>query len=296
MQILIIGYGSAGKRHAKILSYEKKIKKIYIKTKQDFKSFKKFFFIKNIKNINPDLIIICSETSKHYLHCKFIEKKFSKKTVMVEKPIFNKFIKFYPKKNKFFITYNLRFHPILSYLRLKIKGNKIFYLEAETSSYLPNWRKNIDYRKSYSAFESRGGGTLLDLSHELDYVKWLEPKFKPYQIISKKISNLDISSNDISLILGKINNKGLAKIKMTYFNKFPKRYLSICLENGTQIYANLLKSHLKIINNKDIKNIRFRKFSQYQTTKEMYKAILNKDYKNLCTLKEGLSLLKSIDV
>ena len=28
----------------------------------------------------------------------------------------------------------------------------------------------------------------------------------------------------------------------------------------------------------------------------MYKVILNKNYKNLCTLKEGLSLLKLIDV
>ena len=216
--------------------------------------------------------------------------------MLVEKPIFSKYVKFYPKKNKFFVTYNLRFHPILSYLKPKLMRNKIFYLEAETSSYLPCWRKNIDYRKSYSAFESRGGGTLLDLSHELDYVKWLVPKFQPYQIISKKISNLEISSNDITLILGRINNKGLVKIKMTYFNKLPKRYLSICLKNGTQIYADLLKSHIKIIDNKDKKNIKFKKFSQYQTTKEMYKVILNKNYKNLCTLKEGLSLLKLIDV
>ena len=68
------------------------------------------------------------------------------------------------------------------------------------------------------------------------------------------------------------------------------------LKNGTQIYADLLKSHIKIIDNKDKKNIKFKKFSQYQTTKEMYKVILNKNYKNLCTLKEGLSLLKLIDV
>ena len=45
------------------------------------------------------------------------------------------------QKNKFFVTYNLRFHPILSYLKPKLMRNKIFYLEAETSSYLPCWRK-----------------------------------------------------------------------------------------------------------------------------------------------------------
>ena len=193
MKVLIIGYGSAGKRHSKILNNEKKIKKIFIKTKQNLKSSKKIFFVKNIKNINPDVIVICSETSKHHYHCKLVEKKFNKKIVLVEKPIFNKFIKFIAKKNKFFITYNLRFHPILKYLKLKIIKNKIFYIEAETSSYLPFWRKNSDYQKSYSAFASKGGGTLLDLSHEIDYVMWLEPKFNPYLIISKKISVLCIS-------------------------------------------------------------------------------------------------------
>ncbi len=296
MKVLIIGYGSAGKRHSKILNNEKKIKKIFIKTKQNLKSSKKIFFVKNIKNINPDLIVICSETSKHHYHCKLVEKKFNKKIVLVEKPIFNKFIKFIAKKNKFFITYNLRFHPILKYLKLKIIKNKIFYIEAETSSYLPFWRKNSDYQKSYSAFASKGGGTLLDLSHEIDYVRWLEPKFKPYLIISKKISDLNISSNDISLILGKINNNGLVKIKMTYFNKYPRRYLSICFKNGSQVYADLLKSQLKIINKKKTKNIKFKKFSQYQTTKEMYKEVLNRTYKNLCTLKEGLDLLNLIKI
>ena len=76
----------------------KKIRKIYIKTKQDLRSYNKILFIKNIANINPDLIIICSETRKHYLHCKLIENKFSNKIVLVEKPIFSKYVKFYPKK------------------------------------------------------------------------------------------------------------------------------------------------------------------------------------------------------
>ena len=55
----------------------------------------------------------------------------------------------------------------------KVQLNKVFFVEAETSSYLPSWRKTVDYTKSYSAFPNRGGGVLLDLSHEIDYLKWL---------------------------------------------------------------------------------------------------------------------------
>ncbi len=83
---------------------------------------------------------------------------------------------------------------------------------------------------------------------------------------------------------------------MTYFNKMQRRYLSICLKNGSQIYADLLKSQLKIINKNGTKNIQFKKFSQYQTTKDMYKEVFNKKYENICTLKEGLDLLKSINI
>ena len=48
MEVLIIGYGSAGKRHAKILNSLNKIKKIFIKTNQKLKSYKKINFINKI--------------------------------------------------------------------------------------------------------------------------------------------------------------------------------------------------------------------------------------------------------
>ena len=32
-------------------------------------------------------------------------------------------------------------------------------------------------RKSYSASKSKGGGVLLDLSHEIDYINWLFGSF-----------------------------------------------------------------------------------------------------------------------
>ena len=51
-------------------------------------------------------------------------------------------------------------------------------------SYLPNWRKGVDYSKSNTAKRKYGGGALLELSHELDYLQskgWIsEPDFKEY--------------------------------------------------------------------------------------------------------------------
>ena len=82
MNVLIIGYGSAGKRHARILNLSKKIKNIYIKTNQDIKSYNKFIFIKKINNLNPDLIVVASETYKHYSVCMSLEKKFDNSSLL----------------------------------------------------------------------------------------------------------------------------------------------------------------------------------------------------------------------
>ena len=294
MNALIIGFGSAGKRHAKILNSYKKIKRIYIKTNQKINSYNKFIFIEKIKNLNPDLIVIANETYKHFSVCKYIEKKFNNKIILCEKPLFNKFYDFKPKKNKFFITYNFRFHKCLEYIKKNFHLDKVFFVEAETSSYLPLWRKNVDYSKSYSAFPNKGGGVLLDMSHEIDYLKWLFPELNISKIYKNKISNLNILSEDIALIFGYIKKDTLVKLKLTYFNKLSKRHLTICLKDGSQIYVDLLESKIKIFKKNKIKSLRLQKYSQLKTTKYMYNEVLKNNFKNICSLKEALDLLKKI--
>ena len=294
MEVLIIGYGSAGKRHAKILNSLNKIKKIFIKTNQKLKSYKKINFINKINDLNPDLIVLTNETDKHYSTCKFLEKKFSNKIILCEKPLFKKYYNFKPIKNKFFITYNFRFHKCMQYLKNTIDPKKAYFVEAESSSYLPSWRKNIDYTKNYSAFSNRGGGVLLDMSHEIDYVNWLFKDFKISKIYQNKISNLNISSKDIALVFGHIKNDTFVKIKLTYFNKLPKRSLTICLKDGSQVYLDLLNSEITFFTKNRKKILKLEKYSQLKTTAYMYSKILKNDFKNICSLNEGLNLLKQI--
>ena len=295
MDVLIIGYGSAGKRHAKILSSSKKINKIYILTNQTIKPYSKLFFIKKIDNLNPEIIVIANMTYKHYSVCKFLEKKFKNKIILCEKPLFNKFVKFTPKNNKFFITYNFRFNKCIQYIKKKINLDKVFYVEAESSSFLPYWRKGIDYSKNYSAFSTKGGGVLLDMSHEIDYINWLFKSFKIKKIYKNRISKLNILSEDIALIFGSIKKNSLVKIKLTYFNKLPKRSLIICFDNGKQIYIDLLNSIVKIIIKNKSKSFQLEKYSQMKTTKYMYSEILSNNFKNICSFNEGLNLLRQIE-
>ena len=117
----IIGYGSIGKRHAKVLDKIKIFKKIYVVTKRKIKcKYEKVKLIKDLKFINPDYFLICSETSNHFRQLKFINKNFKKKTIFVEKPLFNKNYNLKIKNNnKIYIGYNFRFHPIIQFLKKK---------------------------------------------------------------------------------------------------------------------------------------------------------------------------------
>ena len=97
-----------------------------------------------------------------------------------------------------YVAYNMRFHPIMNNLKELTSGDeKPIYFRAICSSYLPNWRPRQDYSKSYSAKKEMGGGVILDLSHEIDYLTWLFGEIKDIDGYCGKISNLEIDGEDI---------------------------------------------------------------------------------------------------
>ena len=53
------------------------------------------------------------------------------------------------------------------------KLGKIFSVRCEVGQNLMYWRKDRDYRSSVTANRNLGGGVLLELSHELDYLSWI---------------------------------------------------------------------------------------------------------------------------
>ena len=145
--VLVIGSGEIGKKH--ILSLRSISKKLRI-VKINSRDLKDYFKTKEKKYF--ELIILCSPSSEHLQHFKIIEKNISKTKVLIEKPLFNRFYKISKNlKNYYYVGYNLRHHPILKFLKDYIKQKKIFSIYILCTSYLPFWRKKINYQKSVSA-------------------------------------------------------------------------------------------------------------------------------------------------
>jgi predicted dehydrogenase len=79
----------------------------------------------------------------------------------------------------------------------------VLSVRAEAGQYLPSWRPGLDYRSVVSAHRELGGGVLLELSHELDYLRWLFGEVCWVQARLARQSALQIDVEDtVHMLLG----------------------------------------------------------------------------------------------
>lgn len=83
----------------------------------------------------------------------------------------------------------------------------IYNVHVEIGQYLPDWRPGQNYRETVSANAKLGGGALLELSHELDYVQWLFGRLTPHSVILRSSAELGLTVEDLVDALA-INDKG----------------------------------------------------------------------------------------
>lgn len=290
---LIIGYGSSGKRYARILKKKKNIKDIFIVSKNKNCAFKRYEKLSKIKILNFDIIIIASKTDEHYEHLKFLDQNFKNKKIIVEKPLFSNQKNFNLKNNKVFVGYNLRFDPMITYLKKMIDKEKeeIIFSDLKCLSYLPSWKKNNSYKKSYSSFIKQGGGVTKDLSHEIDLGCYLFGLKKLNFAANAKKSPLEIETDDFSYLLGQGYKNSLISISLNYY--FHKEVRQIFLSMKKKSFViDLISRKIIIKNNFGEKLIKFKKIKDESYSLLIDDVINNK--KKCCSFKEGLKINKII--
>ena len=223
-----------------------------------------------------------------------IEDNFKKKIVLIEKPLFNKFHKIKKSlKNKYFVGYNLRFHPVIKFLKKFLIKKKIFSVNVISHSYLPMWRKK-NYTKSVSASKKLGGGVLLELSHELDYLKWIFKEIQILQVFNKKVSKLKINTDDILNISEKIIKNFFFNLNINFFSKIKDRNIKID-GNNFSLDADLVKNRIKLISAKKQQIKKFKNFKIRYTYQDQHLEIIKNRLVNICSLNESLQLMKLIE-
>ena len=100
------------------------------------------------------------------------------------------------------------------------------------SSYLPDWRPNVDYRQVYSAHRDMGGGVTIDLIHEWDYlVDLFGAPLESYNF-KGTYSELEIDSDDLSVYIARYPTL-LAEVHLDYFGRSYRRSIELFCKDGT---------------------------------------------------------------
>jgi len=294
VKVLIIGYGSIGQRHYDVLSSMGVFEDIHVVTSQTLHMTTTFTTLESVSDIATyDYFVIASETNKHLSQLLYLDTHVKNKTILCEKPLFDKYQNTELPSNAIYVGYVLRFHPIFERIKSLLGTETPIAVSIKSGSYLPSWRPQRDYRTLYSASKEQGGGVLLDLSHEIDYAQWL---FGPLSLLSayqSKISDLEIDSDDITVITAQTPAKTLITISLDYISKIPLREIVIHANTQTLI-ADLIANTLRIGTlDGEIETITLEPFERNDLFIQMHRSALG-DKTDLCTLSEGLSVMKTI--
>ena len=134
---------------------------------------------------------------------------------------------------------NLRFLPSLISLKaLTLEGRlgNLVRADFEAGQWLPDWRPGQDYRLSYSANRSQGGGVLLDLIHEVDAAHWLLGDFEHVNGYAIHASDLEINSDDCAGILMARAGGPITSVRVDYVSRKPVRRYTLVGDRGTAIW------------------------------------------------------------
>jgi len=275
MNIVIVGFGTAGKYYFNILKKKKNINKIFIieKNKIQFnKNYEKTNF-KEIKEkkIKIDSAIICTPSGYHYEAAKFFIKK--KINVLIEKPFVLKLNQAknlinLTKKNKVkcWVVFQNRYNLAIKKLKKIIKKKKLGKINLVNASLL--WSRSKKYYKiNWRGNYKTDGGVLANQAiHLLDILIYLFGEIQNFNVFAgfnkKKLQAEDLidlslihknntissltattrANKDYSVTIDVIGEKGRTVIKgisLNTFNYFKNDKLILDKSNSEQFALGL---------------------------------------------------------
>jgi predicted dehydrogenase len=304
MKVCFFGLGSIGKRHLinlNTIAVKKNInlhvhafRKTLSPIDNEIKGLvQKIIYSENELDNDYDIVFITNPTNMHFDTMKLMENK--TKNMFIEKPIVD--YKEYDFSNLkmhdsgvYYVAGPLRFSGVIQKLKNIIKNEKIYCARSICSSYLPDWRPNIDYRNVYSAKREQGGGVRADLIHEWDYITYLFGFPEEVKCICGKYSHLDIDSDDVAIYIARYKDK-LVEVHLDYFGRVPKREIEILTKSGT-IIGDIINETIRFSDGRDCINMNIDKNNMYLNEMEFFidNIIQKSSYNNVIYCKDVLDL------
>ncbi|WFU27811.1 Gfo/Idh/MocA family oxidoreductase [Bradyrhizobium sp. CB1717] len=282
---VVIGLGSIGTRHARILrELGLEVATVSRREGGDYASIGEA-----VAGAHPDYAVIATETARHADDLQGLAQAGFRGAVLVEKPLFATASP--PPKYPFAhvcVGYNLRFHPVMTALVEQLRGREAITVAAYVGQDIRDWRPGRDHRTTASATTDAGGGVLRDLSHELDYLLWLFGPWHRVAALGGASGARDIDVDDHLDLLLDMQRAPSVHVHMDYLDRQGIRRIRVNVDDDT-IEADLVGSRL-IVNGKatDIASERD------QSYRDMHVAAM-RGARPACSLPEALGVVHLID-
>ena len=251
-----------------------------------------------------DTAIVCTPTAMHTEAARqLLLAKIP--NIYIEKPVSNSLngmseLVSLSKKytNNIVVGYDLHFDPGMQKVKKLLEEEvigKVVSVNAQVGQYLPDWRPHEDYRQGMSAKIATGGGVMLDLVHEFDYLLWLFGKVKSIACQYTNSGALEIETEDASDVLLRFQNGIIGTIHLDYLQPKLVRNCMITGSNGT-IFWNLATSTVKwITTNKTEQEYSYQGYERNNRFVEIMTAFLqNDDDTRLTNLEQAIESLKLV--
>lgn len=247
-RIAVIGLGNISIRHRHNLKYLYPFASIYAMSASGQVAASEVsdcdVFVSSVEELiqhRIELAIIASPATLHAVHAIPLIK--AGIPVLIEKPLAVslsdcKAIQTASREHNTAVAvgYCLRYFPSAFTMKNLLDQKKVgrcYYANVEVGQYLPDWRPNIDYRHSVSARVELGGGVLLELSHEFDYIQWL---LGPLQVKYANLSSseeLGLSVEDMADIILSDTTGAIATVHLDFLQRKAHRKCRVIGSEGT---------------------------------------------------------------
>lgn len=243
MKALVVGYGSIGARHVRLL--DELGCATAVVSRRPLELPRRYpGLAEALAAEAPGYVVIASATAEHGDALDTLAGLGYGGRVMVEKPLFAA-----PRPlpahgfGAAWVGYNLRCHPLLRRLRELLRGETVVAAHFQVGQHLSQWRPGRDYAACYSASAAAGGGVLRDLSHELDLAAWLLGRPRRLAALGGRLGDLAIDSDDAWGLLLQHERCPLATLQLNYLEQAPRRDIHLTTLRHS-LHADLIAGRL----------------------------------------------------
>lgn len=222
MKILIVGYGSIGQMHARVLSGIGGADIGLVRHKPgpaDESGYQTFYTLEDSLDFMPDGVIISNPTSLHVDTTLFYAQRGIR--ALVEKPVSadaDSAQRLAGVSDLMRVAYVMRFSKLAEFFRKVASQERIFKTSIFRSFYLPHWRTYRDYKDKYVARKDLGGGCIRTLSHELDLIMSVYGKPESVSGFVDRLSDLEMDADDCAFFSLRYANRSRVNFDLDFYS------------------------------------------------------------------------------